>query len=503
MFSPLKLFTIATLVLIASTVFVQDANAQGTSQYEARLQAMQRARARAQQTQQQPTNQRAVQQVDYEYADQGMDYAAPPAPPRDQMTRVARNNRVARRQTPVRRASDSMPRSKGRTTPNNYQPRHLRTAQIYDSPMVSGGAPIVSGSPMMADSGLAAGACASCGGGNCAGCGGAAPVYNEVITDGCVDGGCDAGGCGLGGLIGCGTGCGILGCNDCGGMELSCSERGGCPPGTFENCWIGRLGRILGRGDYFAGAVGFQSPAFTAGNETIHDCNFGGYIGANVGIPLCRITCGLLSGQVGVRHVGSNFNGTSFSPEDRSQTFFTAGVYRRVDYGLQAGLVYDYVDDQWFTESEVSQIRGDIGWVYPGGSTFGFRLAKNGSDDVTNGVVNGNAFTGLTTTSLDWYRFYYRRDCSWGGWTELFAGWTDDDRGMFGLSADMPINGAFAFQSGLTYVTDSDNSAAAGDEYWNLFLGLSLRPSGVAWYKNYDRPMFDVADNGSLLISRN
>lgn len=512
MFSPQKLLAIMLLLLWTCSLLAQGASAQGQSQYEARLQAMKNARARAQQAAQ-PQSDGNVQQTAYQ---QGFDYENPPVPPADAVTRTARqpnvaSGRVAGRQMTIQRSAAPLRvAARSRVAPNQYTPQHLRTAQIFDGQVVDDGAPIISGSqiipdtptnsdiPMMPSAPMISGApvisgsaCGGSCGGGCSSCGGGSygPVYNEVVSEGVSD-------CGS-----CGT------CGPC-GLNFPCSERGGCPPGTLENCWIGQLGVILQNAEYFVGAAGFKGPSFTVpGTDNVQnssDCNFGFYGGLNFGVPLCKLSCGLLSGQVGVRTVQSDFNGTTFTPETRDQLFVTGGLYRRVDYGLQAGVAYDWLQENWFTDTDLAQLRIDVGWVYPGGTTLGFRSFTNLEDDVTNGTINGVAFNGLTTTTLDNYRFYARRNGNWGGYCDLYAGWTDDNRTVLGLDSDLPQSDCIAIRSGLTYVFAGDTAGVGStdSDSWNLYLGISFRPRGLSWYQNYDRPMFDVADNGSMMLLR-
>ena len=74
----------------------------------------------------------------------------------------------------------------------------------------------------------------------------------------------------------------------------------------------------------------------------------------------------------------------------------------------------------------------------------------NLDNDLTNGVINGIPFNGLVTTTLDNYRFYARRNGNWGGYSDLFAGWTDDNRTILGVDCDLPLSDCVAVRSGLT-----------------------------------------------------
>ena len=91
-----------------------------------------------------------------------------------------------------------------------------------------------------------------------------------------------------------------------------------------------------------------------------------------------------------------------------------------------------------------------------------------------------------------------------GGYNELFVGPADDDRVALGIDCDMPIAERVAVRTGLAYflAEETPNVGGTDADGWNIYMGLSFRPRGLSWYKYYDRPMFDVADNGTFLIRR-
>jgi hypothetical protein len=479
MFSPPKLTTIVAaltaLMSISAVTNAQDAD------YNRRLAAMQQARERAN-----PTQPAAVRVASN---DLGADYSAPPAPASSQRivrssqkrsneSRSVPTNKAPRQATQASYQTAAAPR--GRNSSENYMPQHLRTAQLYDEQIIDGGSPIIE-QP----------GCTTCGDNG---------AYETIVADEYVDDGYyEEGGCST-----CGDAGSYFNCGD------GCCGRGGCPPGP---CWLAGFGAILFRGDYFGGAQGSQNAMFAVpgGNGTlINDSSFGVYGGANFGIPLCRLTCGLLSGQFGFRSVQTNFNGGQYSPENRDQTFITAGLYRRVDYGLQGGVVADILYENWFTETETVQIRADLGWVWPGGTTFGFRYADNVQDDNQPATINGVSINSLNTSSEDYYRFYLRREIPAGGSFDMSLGWTDSNQTIFASETDLPITNKIAAQATVTYYLNDDavpaNSGQMGGnlgEAWNIGVGLAWRPQGRAHYRSYDRPLFNVADNGSMLIKRN
>ncbi len=330
-----------------------------------------------------------------------------------------------------------------------------------------------------------------------------APMVSEGYE---VDGGFVSDGGNYGPSCGggqCGSGNSYF--DSCGSCSSCAYSNGGCSPEYFENCWLGGLFGILGHGEYLFGAQAFRSPGIQLGDnqnlQNIQDNSFGFYTGFNVGLPLCKLTCGLLSGQFGIRAAYSEFDGNYFTPESRQQVFYTAGLYRRVDYGLQAGFVVDKLQDNWFVENDFTQVRGDISWVY-GPSALGFRFASGTDESVKSGTINGVTFAPLTTRAIDNYRFYLRSNMTSGGYFDLVAGWSDESQAVLGMEADVPMGEIWALQSGFTYFLPDQQVAGNNTDAWNVFMGIALRPRGRLYYGNYDRPLLPVADNGSMVTRR-
>ena len=384
-----------------------------------------------------------------------------------------------------------------------FVPQHLSSPVIGET-IIDGGAPIVHGSIIEGEHIIEGGHIID-------GPIGSSIVGNEIIVGDSYGGVVTedysaAGGCG------CDTGSCDGGCGDVGEsyFDGGCCGRGGCPEGT--PCFLNRFGNIFRRAEYFGGFTAFRSNLFTAldgSNNLVDDSSHGVFAGFNVGVPLCRLSCGLFSGQFGVRTVNTNFGGAEFTDDDRNQIFITTGIFRRVDYGLQLGVVADILREEWFSNVDVVQVRGEIGYVWQNGTSFGFRFASNADDDETEGVFNDQFFPNRLVTTNDWYRFFIRHEVARGGYGEVFGGWTDNEQGIIGLDFDFPLTDRIAFQSGFTYYLSDDeipaNQGFLGGEpndSFNAFVGFSLRPQGRKYYRNYDRPLFDVADNGTLTVFR-
>lgn len=435
--------------------------------------------------------------------------------------------RISRASEPVRVSQIPSAGSGTRVAPSvgGFVPGHLQGSPFVDGTIIDGGSPIVQGTiidggysngQIISHSPIPSGQIIN------------GPIGSSIVSDGGVMGhsyggeivsesyGGSGGGCGCGGG-GCDSGsCGGGGCSDggCGGVGENffadgCCGRGGCPDGP---CYLSQFGKIFRNAEYFGGFSAFRSNLFTApdgSGDLADDSSHGLHAGFNLGVPLCRLSCGFLSGQFGVRTVNTNFGGAQFTDDDRNQLFITTGIFRRVDYGLQFGVVADILRDEWFANSDLVQVRSEIGYVWQSGTSFGFRFAQNVQDDETDGDFNNVLFTNNLVTTNDWYRFFLRHEIARGGYGEVYGGWTDNDQGIAGLDFDFPLTNRLAFQSNFVYyISDGDVPANQGflggtpNDSFNVSVGFSLRPSGRKYYRNYDRPLQDVADNGTMMTLR-
>lgn len=377
--------------------------------------------------------------------------------------------------------------------PSSYVPQHLRLTQyVSQESVVEDQAPIMSQEEMF--------------------------IGDEVYMDS------DCGNCGE--CLDC--------CGSSGGYFDACDpcfDRGGCDPCVLQNCWLRHLGPLFRNSEWNFGAVGFKSPRYdmlleyktntgedVQKNIVFDDSSYGFNFDFNSGIPLCHLTCGLLSAQFGARWVHSNFDGKPISKDGRRQVFVTTGLYRRVDYGLQVGVVTDFLQDDWYVTTKVNQVRGDIAWVYPSGKMFGFKFATGTRSDGNEkswqhvpyhkpgAPVIDITYTNNTRT-LEYYRFYYQYLAPCGGTAEYFAGWSEQNQAIFGADWDVPLKDFVAIKTGFTYFgpgrdTVDIDIGGDGHDSWNIYTGCVYRPRGRSWYRCYDKPLFNVADNGTMVQLR-
>ncbi len=353
------------------------------------------------------------------------------------------------------------------------------------------------------------------------GCGIGALVetYGPMLGRKCCDDGCDQccdtmgvyqDGCGIEEIIHSDPACGMesydqCGCDACTSCDIDCIP-----------LFLPMLRVQWNRFDFFGGVQGYKGPmnfANTAANARNGSGSFGFYQGFNYG-KSHKVWCygWDVATQFGVRTTQSNLSGAEFTDETRNQVFVTGGFFRRVDFGLQYGLVIDYLNQDWYFNGDLTQLRGEVSWrgrnnCHVGGFQFMTGLSDDTSAttvrDQTNAVFNST----VSFESTDQYRFFYRRLLKHNGQWSAFAGWThhqDSDDVLLGADFSLPIRQRLALAAGMTYLIPEQGDTNGGNEEegWNLSMGLIFRPGGHNGAGRYSRPLFDVADNGSFLVDR-
>jgi hypothetical protein len=313
------------------------------------------------------------------------------------------------------------------------------------------------------------------------------PNTGQLMAEGPMLGGPMVGAPMSKGGVGCADGtCGT--CSDC--TLVPC----GCPfPFPFGNL------------ELFAGVQGFTGPA----NRSTGTGSFGFHEGLNWGIPIPGFQC--LGGQIGFRATQSNLSGAEFTNDTRTQGFVTAGLFRRVDVGLQGGVVFDYLSDGWYRDADLSNMRGELSWVFDGCHELGFWFssATNTSDEP---FVEGDVVDELIEVweSTDLYAFFYRHQfgaCREGD-VRVFAGWSGHSDGLIGVDLRLPLGCKWALQTNIAYLIPEQGEGHGFDaghtqESWNLGITLVWYPGQMLGHRNYYyRPLFRVADNGVFMMDR-
>ena len=110
-----------------------------------------------------------------------------------------------------------------------------------------------------------------------------------------------------------------------------------------------------------------------------------------------------------------------------------------------------------------------------------------------------------TITPTDVYALFYRHrflPCGQGE-GRIYAGFSGQSDGLLGADFRMPLTHSLGLEGGFTYLTPDEptNQGGTQNESWNIFLGLVWQPGcPQSDARNYYRPLFRVADNGSFLV---
>ena len=337
------------------------------------------------------------------------------------------------------------------------------------------------------------------------------PYYQPYGNPGmcCNEGGCPTGCCDGVCEPGCGCPCG----EPCGEPGCGCEPSCGCPSGNCGNCQKDVF--CIGPGDdeschivqirwpkwqevmVFGGVQGFKGP-YDLNRDS---GNFGFNEGFNIG---AKIPYAELGYQYGYRGAQSQLNGDKDTGIDKQffQSFVTAGIFHRSKEGLQFGVAWDaLVDERWHSEN-FHQIRSEISVINCGCHEFGF--------DATVGVNShkvedpDNIGTFLNFQASDQYVLFYRLHGCNGGEGRVYAGANNDSDGIVGSDMLIPIGDRFSVQAGFTYLIPNQKAGTEGatNESWNIAMGLVWHWDGQArkCFNNCYRPMFNVADNGLLIL---
>jgi hypothetical protein len=286
-------------------------------------------------------------------------------------------------------------------------------------------------------------------------------------------------------------GCGSADCGgDCGGCGAGpCA--GDC--GVCDTCPDWYPGKDL---TLFVGPH-----AFSGASDPAQQGSFGFHEGVNWSSPFWNAAG--VGFQLGFQAMQSDFTGGDFFDNQRSQYFITTGFFRRqmCEYGWQWGVVYDFLSDQFEDDFDVSQIRGELSYRFRG-HELGFWFASNASDDLPE-LDSTTGVTGFET--VDQYNIFYRRRLRSGGEGRLWGGVTGESDGIFGGDVRVPLASDWDLVAAFNYLSAGDDSQNSQlSDAWNIGINLVwyVCPDGAlkACGSRY-RPLFNVADNGTLVTS--
>lgn len=303
-----------------------------------------------------------------------------------------------------------------------------------------------------------------------------------------------------GGFVDSGYPSGAACCGDTCCEPNCCGDWNSCGPVPIC-CLLPRPN--LAHFEVLGGVQGFTGPANRGGSGS-----FGFHEGFNWGFPLCG---GCVSAQFGMLWTQSNFDGNYLTPDMRNQRFLTAGLFRRVDAGLQGGLAIDYLHDEWDYQVDVAQLRGEISFKFCSPNEVGFWFTTGVVDDggdLNQPVLDPNGSIDFDVNPVTWqsndlYAFFCRRQFACGGEGRVFGGFTGNSQGLMGADFMVPLNPCWSARAGFLYLTPEDNADSPLPDFqqedWNVSVQLVWTPfRKTNCVPAHSRALFTVADNGSF-----
>jgi hypothetical protein len=282
----------------------------------------------------------------------------------------------------------------------------------------------------------------------------------------------------------------------------------GCPPAR-------PCGWLFDNMEVFAGGSGFG-----VRTDDIKETNFGLHEGINwSGSISPRFG---LAAQFGVRAVQRTIDGTNPLLEEaewnnggRSQLFITTGVFRRAQsQPFQYGVVYDWMSDNKYQNRQaqsgklldsfnLGQVRTELSYKCCSGFTWGFRGAFG---TIRSDIFSQDAF--LTRATTQGHGFF-EKSLWCGSLAGFSAGGSAKGNAILSAYYDQPLSDKFSLKTGFTYMlpkNGKDEASAFVDNErsaWEAAITLTFHPHGGAFSRNCNplRAMFDVAGNGSMIVS--
>ena len=101
------------------------------------------------------------------------------------------------------------------------------------------------------------------------------------------------------------------------------------------------------------------------------------------------------------------------------------------------------MNDDWYFQGDLLQIRSELSWRSDGCHVWGFQYHA-GLDDNTSDTSVRDGAGGTIVGTVDFeattqYRFFYRRLLNQSGQWDSFAGWTDRDDGILGSHLNLTV----------------------------------------------------------------
>jgi hypothetical protein len=247
----------------------------------------------------------------------------------------------------------------------------------------------------------------------------------------------------------------------------------------------------------FGGVQGFKGPY----DQDRDSGNFGFHEGFNTGWKVPYTSMGY---QIGYRAVHSQLSGDKDTDiaDPHTQQFLTVGMFQRAKDGFQGGIAWDFLRDERWGAVDFHQLRGELSLIDRGCHEWG--VAANVHLNQHEPFPADEEIPSVVFQTTDQYLLFYRYHGRRGGEGRFYGGLNDDDDGILGVDMFVPLQDRWSLQAGFTYLFPDEpgGEIGASQEAWNIGMALVWHWDCRArkCHSNCYRPLFNVADNGSMII---
>jgi hypothetical protein len=261
--------------------------------------------------------------------------------------------------------------------------------------------------------------------------------------------------------------------------------------------------RIFENLSLFVGPDGSKQPQDLGINA-----NMGIRFAANLGFPL--FTGAKIGAQVGAAHnisdaavhVLDQIEGTS----GRTQTFLTAGVFRRAGGKVNWGVGYDLLFQRYYDDFRLGQLRGEIGYAVGESNEVGVWATRAAGSD--SGVMGT---TPVHLTPISQMNGFLRHTWASNARTNVWVGFAnahhnvvwvfednskDDNVLVYGAELSVPLSERFSISGAANFVTPTATGTV------DAYLGLTFFPgkSAIRSVRNVFAPFTSVANNPTFAV---
>jgi hypothetical protein len=188
----------------------------------------------------------------------------------------------------------------------------------------------------------------------------------------------------------------------------------------------------------------------------------------------------------------------------RTQFFVTTGFFRRpkCNQGFQGGAVLDYLYDDFYVNMNLLQMRAELSYLHDC-HEIGFWGAFHLNND-TSAVDSIAGLTQTTWLANNQYNLFYRHNFGNGLNYRMWVGLNDYADVLFGGDCTARMSQRWSLQTSTNYLLPTGNNNVSNNVTESFNLSLSM-----VWYPfapkcdpcpNRYRPLFGVADNGTMMI---